>query len=60
MKTIKATEMSEKHDYMRYEVNGKEYDVTGEFYYNRKKERFEHTHVGARDGEYLIVYRHAY
>lgn len=56
MKTIKADEMWNNHTVMRYEVNGKEFNVTGEFYYNKKKKRFEHTHIGERGGEYLIIY----
>ena len=37
MKTIKAIGMNNNHSCMVYEVNGVEYNVTGEFYYNAKK-----------------------
>lgn len=59
MKTIKA------NDYYRagglsyvleYEVNGKQFEVTGEFYYNKSRGRIEHTHEGPRGGEYLIYW----
>lgn len=33
---------------MVYEVNGVEYNVTGEFYYNAKKGRYEHIHIGKK------------
>ena len=57
MKTIKAIEMSGNNSCMIYEVNGVEYNVTGEFYYNKKKRRYEHTHIGKRGGEYLIIFK---
>lgn len=41
-------------DYFEYEVNGKEFWVQGDLYYNKKKERYEHIHTGPRGGEYLI------
>ena len=37
-----------------YEINGKQFSIQGELYYNKKKERYEHIHVGPRGGEYLI------
>ena len=45
-----------KTDYFEYEVNGKEYWVQGELYYNKKKERYEHIHEGSRGGEVLIFW----
>jgi|GEM_PF-1553287 len=40
-----------------YEINGKQYSIQGELYYNKKKERYEHIHVGPRGGEYLIWWK---
>ena len=37
-----------------YEINGKQYSIQGELYYNKERERYEHIHVGPRGGEYLI------
>ena len=37
-----------------YEINGKQFSIQGELYYNKKRERYEHIHVGPRGGEYLI------
>lgn len=42
--------------YFDYEVNGKYYWVQGELYYNNKKNRYEHVHIGARGGETLIFW----
>ena len=55
MRTIKA-ESDSRSDFVVYRVNGKEYEVWGEFYFNKKKNRYEHTHIGKRGGEYLIVW----
>ena len=41
---------------MAYTVNGKTYEVFGEFYYNEAKRRYEHTHIGKRGGETLITW----
>lgn len=41
---------------LEYTINGKAHSVTGEFYYNKKKDRIEHIHEGKRGGEYLIVW----
>lgn len=57
MKTVRATEMSSDKRCMIYDVNGVEYNVTGEFYYNVKKSRYEHIHVGKRGGEYLVIFK---
>lgn len=54
-KIIVADYFDPKTGYMEYEVNGKQYWVQGEHYYNRRKERYEHTHYDPRGGEYLIV-----
>lgn len=43
-------------DHFEYEVNGKEYWVQGELYYNKKKERYEYIHEGSRGGEVLIFW----
>ena len=56
MKTIKAIGMN-NNSCMVYEVNGVEYNVTGEFYYNAKKGRYEHIHIGKRGGEYLVIFK---
>lgn len=42
--------------YFDYEINGKEHNIQGELYYNKKKERYEHTHIGARGGETLVFW----
>lgn len=54
MKTIKA-DAYWAHT-LEYAVNGKDYSVTGDFYYNKKKKRLEHVHIGPRGGEYLIIW----
>ena len=41
---------------LEYTIGKKEYSVTGEFYYNKKKDRIEHLHEGPRGGQYLIVW----
>ena len=38
-------------------IGKNEYSVTGEFYYNKKKDRIEHIHEGKRGGEYLIIWK---
>ena len=43
-------------NYFDYEVNGKEYWIQGELYFNKDKNRYEHTHIGKRGGTYLIVW----
>lgn len=55
MRTIKAMSDSNRN-YCAYEINGKEYEVYGEFSFNKKKNRYEHIHIGKRGGEYLIVW----
>lgn len=42
MKTIKGTYRD--NNYFEYEVNGKKYWVQGELYWNKKRNRLEHTH----------------
>ena len=54
MKTIKAD--CYWSNTLEYTINGKAYSVTGEFYYNKKKDRIEHIHEGPRGGQYLIVW----
>lgn len=54
MKTIKGTYRD--NNYFEYEVNGKKYWVQGELYWNKKRNRLEHTHTGPRGGEYLIYW----
>lgn len=56
MKTIKAR-IDSTYDYVCYEINGKIYEAWGEFYFNKKLKRFEHTHIGPRGGETLIVWK---
>ena len=41
---------------LEYTIEKKEYSVTGEFYYNKKKDRIELIHEGPRGGQYLIVW----
>ena len=41
---------------MGYTVGKKDYEVTGEFCYNKSKDRIEHTHEGIRGGQYLIIW----
>lgn len=55
MKTKKG--VSRNGNYFTYEVNGKEYWVQGELYYNKDKSRFEHVHIGVRGGETLIFWK---
>lgn len=55
MKTIKADKESTRN-YVIYEVNGEYFEVWGEFYFNIKKNRWEHEHTGKRGGKYLIVW----
>lgn len=40
---------------MGYTIGKKDYEVTGEFYYNKSKDRIEHIHEGVRGGQYLII-----
>ena len=54
MKTIKA-DAYWAHT-LEYTINGKEYSVTGEFDYNKEKDRIEHIHIGPRGGESLIIW----
>ena len=58
MKTIKADEFtgSSQSGTMSYTIGKKEYEVSGEFDYNRKKDRIEHVHIGPRGGQYLIIW----
>lgn len=60
MKTIKANFMENHFTWLNYEVNGKDFNVNGDFFYNDKKKRFEHVHIGPRGGEYLVVYPHVF
>ena len=48
--------ISKVGNYFDYEVNGKEYWAQGELYFNKDKNRYEHTHIGKRGGTYLIVW----
>ena len=53
MRTIKADEMITGYNStLHYTINGKSYSVSGEFYYNRIRKRFEHIHAGKRNGMY--------
>lgn len=40
---------------IEYTIGKKRYEVWGDFYYNKKKERLEHLHEGPRGGQYLII-----
>lgn len=55
MKTKRGKDYN-KEDYFTYEINGKEYWVQGELYYNKKNKRYEHTHIGPKGGETLIYW----
>ena len=55
MRTIKADKESTRN-FVSYEINGKYYEVWGEFHFNAKKNRWEHEHIGKRGGKYLIVW----
>lgn len=55
MKTIKANYESSSH-FVSYEVNGEYFEGWGEFFFNKKKNRYEHEHIGKRGGKYLIVW----
>lgn len=42
---------------MLYQIGGVDYNVTGELYYNKEKQRFEHEHWLDDDGnDTLTVY----
>lgn len=58
MKIIKANYFSGNCYYgtLSYTIGKQDYDVCGEFYYNSKKDRYEHVHFGRRGGVYLIVW----
>lgn len=45
-----------KSMYFDYEINGKYFWIQGELYYNKKKSRYEHIHIGKRGGETLIFW----
>ena len=55
MKTIKADNESNRN-FVSYEINGEYFEVWGEFSFNKKKNRWEHEHIGKRGGKYLIVW----
>ena len=60
MKTVKGTDYNLRTEYFEYKINGKPKWVQGELYYNKKKERFEHVHIGPRGGETLVVWYHKF
>lgn len=61
MRTIKADGMiTGCNNTLQYSVNGKSYSVSGEFYYNNTRKRFEHIHAGKRNGKYLVVFYREY
>ena len=45
---------------MQYSINGKSYSVSGQLYYNNTRKRFEHIHIGKRNGKYLVVFYKKY
>lgn len=56
-KEIKAMDFSKGcggYD-MLYQIEGVDYNVTGEFYYNKSKKRFEHEHWLDEDGNDIII-----
>lgn len=53
-KVIRGT--SKSGNYFDYEVNGEYCWIQGELYFNKYKNRYEHTHIGKRGGTYLIVW----
>ena len=58
MKTIKADEFTgnSQSGTMCYTIGSKEHEVSGEFYYNKTKDRIEHVHEGPKGGQYLIIW----
>ena len=58
MKTIKASYFGGncQGGTMGYTIGKKDYEVTGEFYYNKSKDRIEHIHEVVRGGQYLIIW----
>ena len=58
MKTIKAAYFGGNCQWgtMGYTIGKKDYEVTGEFYDNKSKDRSEHIHEGIRGGQYLIIW----
>lgn len=56
MRTKRGTGYNPRTQHFTYEINGKEYWVQGENYYNCEKKRYEHIHIGSRGGETLIFW----
>lgn len=40
---------------MQYTIDGKVYTISGEFYYNKRKQRFEHEHWFDDEGEKTLT-----
>jgi hypothetical protein len=57
MRTYKGESLDTKTMYYDYFFKGQMYWVQGELYYNEKKKRFEHIHLGPRGGKYLIIWK---
>lgn len=55
MRTKRGNSYNKRY-YFDYEVNGKYFWVQGDLFYNDKKHRYEHVHVGPRGGEILIFW----
>ena len=55
MKTIKADKESNRN-FVSYEVNGEYLEVWGEFYFNKKKNSWEHEHIGKSGAKCLNVW----
>ena len=58
MKTIKADYFNgnSQSGTLEYTIGKKDYEVSGEFFYNKSKDRIEHIHEGVRGGQYLIIW----
>lgn len=60
LQEIEGTDYCLKTMYFDYEVDGNAEWVQGELYYNKKKERFEHTHYREDESEVLIYWNHKF
>lgn len=58
MKTIKADYFNGniQSGTLGYTIGKEDYEVSGEFFYNKSMDRIEHIHEGKRGGQYLIIW----
>ena len=53
-KLIKGTYRFGNH--FEYEIRGKRFKFNGDVYYNKRRNRLEHEHIGERGGKYLVYW----